>query len=783
MPLLTGIAQAAAGTKLRTRICFDFDWTFFLGDVTVASAPEFDDSNWRALNLPHDWSIEAPFDKDNPSGRNGGFATGGIGWYRKRFQVDQSSRGKRTFLLFDGVYQNSEVWINGQSLRVRPYGFIGFQHDLTRHLRFGKLNTIAVRVDNSTQPGCRWYSGSGIYRHVWLTTTDPLHIPLWGSSITTPRISPQSSTVRAKTRVMNTHTRAVNCELEHRIFDRDGKAHGNAFVSRRLEANSQAELSQDLELSAPQFWSIENPNLYQLETIVKLDGKQVDETVDSFGVRQIQFNKDKGFLLNGRPVKMKGVCLHNDAGCLGAAVPDRALERRLEVLKSIGCNAIRTSHNPPAPEFLDMCDRMGFVVIDEAFDKWEGRFAPQFEKWWKEDMLAMLRRDQNHPSVVLWSVGNESGTPGSDKLNNTMKQLVNFVHKEEPTRLVTCALVPPSRGDLAEKVRAVTASSKFMDVLSVNYQEQWYEEYRKADPNVLIIGTETYPYYHGDINTHTAFQPINPWYDVVKHDYVAGQFLWAGIDYLGESRGWPSKGWPTSPIDTCGFPKASSFFHRSVWRNEPLVRITVLHDGLDIDPGKVHWGSPKMAAHWNFARNEGELLRVETPTNCETAELIHNGKSLGVRRSADYRNSTPQWYVPYQSGKLEVIGRNAGQIAAKHQIATAGAPASIVLKPDRTTLRANSQDLTHIEVNLTDSAGVLVPDSDRLITFTVTGPAALIGVDNGDLRSAESYKGSARTTYWGKALAIVQSTRQPGAVRIEAKSANLPVAAITVQSH
>ncbi|MFB3829356.1 MAG: glycoside hydrolase family 2 TIM barrel-domain containing protein [Bryobacteraceae bacterium] len=760
---------AGAMPEPRRQEPFDFDWKFSLGDVAGAERPTFDDSNWRTLDLPHDWSIEGVFDPKAPAGRSGAFLPGGAGWYRKRFRLAAGDRGRKVFLLFDGVYHNSDVWVNGVHLGHRPYGFIGFEYELTPHLDFGRENVVAVRADNSDQPNCRWYTGSGIYRHVWLTVTGPVYVPLWGACVTT-----NGHTAKVRTRVVNAGAAGAAVEIETRVRD------AVRVSQRRIPPGNSAEVTEDLQVPQPNLWSPENPALYEAQITLRANGRVTDRYAIPFGFREARFDPARGFLLNGEPVKLKGVCLHHDAGCLGAAAPERALERRLEALKSLGCNAIRTSHNPPAPELLDLCDRMGFLVIDEAFDKWGGRTNPGFDGWWERDLRAMLERDRNHPSVILWSVGNETGAPGSPEVNGKLARLVEFVHKEEPTRPVTCALIPPSRGNAEEKARAAAASGKLMDVVSVNYQEQWYEELHRLLPGTVILGSECYAYFRGDADTHQAYLPQNPWYDAARHPWVAGQFLWAGIEYLGESMGWPGKGWPNALIDTCGFPKPGSWFHRSVWRKEPLVRIAVLHDGLDIDPGKPHWGWPKMAEHWNFEPYANQVLRLQTVTNCETVELIVNGKSMGERRAAGCPNSTVTWFAPYQPGRVEAIARNRGETVARHELRTAGEPARIQLVPDRVRLTRRG-DLSHIEVRLVDTEGITAPHADRPLTFSVEGAARLAGVDNGDLRGNQPYKGNTRSTYFGRALAVVQSTGA-GAVKVTAAAPGLPPATLELHA-
>jgi beta-galactosidase len=460
----------------------------------------------------------------------------------------------------------------------------------------------------------------------------------------------------------------------------------------------------------------------------------------------------------------------------------RAFERRLEILKSVGCNAIRTSHNPPAPELLDLCDRMGFVVIAEAFDKWDPPNGRWFSQWWREDLGDMLRRDRNHPCIVLWSVGNELSNQESPEFKQTLKTLVDFVHEQEPTRPVTCALRPRKIESREENAAAIASIAKFMDVLSCNYQEQWFEDYRRACPEMVIIASESYPYYRGNGDTHKAFYPVNPWLDAEKHDYVAGTFYWTGIDYLGEAvAGWPFHGWNCSLIDTCGFPRPVSCLHKSFWTDAPMVHIAVRDDGLDVPkPTKDHWGWPPMDSHWTLPFKEGKEVEVWTFSNCSAVELLINGKSLGTKKLKDFPDRIMKWKVPYQTGGIEARGIERERIVCSHQLRTAGEPANIRLIADRKDIRADGSDLCNIEVQVTDKRGVLVPASDHEIQFTIQGPGKIIGVDNGDLTSMEPYQADKRKTFHGRALVVVQSARNSGKITLRAQSTGLPAAKLGI---
>jgi len=529
---------------------FDFDWKFFLGDTTGAETPKFDDSNWQAVQLPHDWSIKQTVSKKN-TGRGWmegamGYLPGGIGWYRKSFTVPKDYENKKVVIQFDGVYHQSDVYINGKHLGFHPYGYTTFEYDLTPYLSYEGTNTIAVRVDHSNSPSSRWYSGSGIYRHVWLKATFPVCVATWGTYITTPEISEQEAQVNISTTIGNATEKPVEVLVQNRIVDKQGNKIASYNSKLQVAKSGQETLAQSLSLPKPHLWSLEQPYLYTMVTTVKLGGKTVDEYQTTFGVRDIRFNADHGFFLNGKNMKMKGVNLHPDAGSLGTAVPDRSYLRRLQILKAYGVNAIRCSHNPPTSEFLDMCDSLGFVVIDEAFDKWKSMYySKYFEEWWHRDMDAMVLRDRNHPSIVLWSIGNETGEQHdkTEEGGKRAKLMRDYVHQLDPTRLVTAALQPSK-----SRQYNLNGFANALDVVGYNYQEQWLLDERKKYPDRIMYISEAYPYYRGKGSEYKAFHPVNPWYDVANNDFLFGQFIWAGVDYLGESSGWPSTGGLHAPL-------------------------------------------------------------------------------------------------------------------------------------------------------------------------------------------------------------------------------------------
>lgn len=755
--------------KSRITTNFDFDWKFILDSSIDASSPTYNDLKWADIQVPHDWSIKFPLNEKNDGSM--GFMPGGIGWYRKSFEIPSNYQGKKVAIRFDGVYHQSDVYINGKHLGFHPYGYSGFEYDLTPFLNFGGKNTLAVKVDHSDSPSSRWYSGSGIYRHVWLQVTNPIRVATWGTYISTPKVSKESAAVTIATAIENVSSKGENIQLQNKIFDADGKELVSSKLSVSVEQGNKKSFDQVLQVENPKLWSIENPYLYTMETSLKVNGKIVDQYKTSFGIRYLNFDSDKGFSLNGENIKLKGVCLHQDAGSLGTAVPDKSYLRRLQILKEYGCNAIRCSHNPPSPEFLDICDSLGFVVIDEAFDKWKsGYYSKYFDEWWQKDMDAMLLRDRNHPSIILWSIGNETSEQDEKSENGTNRAIMlrDYIHKVDPSRLVTAAIRPTM-----DRTYNKTGFAKALDVVGYNYQEPWLTNDKKQFPDRIMYISEAYPYYRGSVKAYKDYFPQNPWYDVANNDFVFGQFIWAGIDYLGESSGFPSTGWPTGLFDECMFEKPRAAFHRSVWNNQPMVKIAVADQSLNIDPGKDHWSWPNLIDHWNFPQYEGHIIEVQTITNCDSVGIWVNEKSMGKRRTSDYTNNTIVWHVPYKKGKIEAKGYNLGKEVAHFELKTAEEPFQIKLMADSEIIKADGQDLVHIAIQVLDKNGVVVPNSDRKISIEVSGAGRLIGLDNGDLRRKESFPGNTIETYFGNALATIQSNRSQGKIVLKVTSEGL----------
>jgi beta-galactosidase len=797
---LATLAMAAGpAAAQRRRLAMDPGWRFTLGDPAGAERPGFDDHGWRRVDLPHDWSIEGTPREDAPGGGRVGYFPTGIGWYRKAFGLPAGSRGQEAWLEFDGVYMNSDVWINGVQLGRRPYGYISFAYDITKHLVPG-VNVVAVRVDNSRQPNSRWYTGSGIYRHVWLTLVDPLHVGHWGTSVVTPRADSAGADVVVRTRVENDNGAARRGVLRSVVVDGAGREVARTETPFSLTAGQKVELEQQLRVESPHLWSIETPNLYRLRSEVLNGARATDVAATTFGIRTIAYDADRGFLLNGRQAKMRGVNLHHDGGGLGAAVPERVWQRRLEVLKAMGANAIRTSHNPPSPEFLDLCDRLGFLVMAEAFDEWtigkvtEG-YHKYFAEWSERDVTDFVHRDRNHPSIVLWSAGNEIGEQSTPDGAQVLRRLVDIFHREDPTRPVTTG----NDNIVADGHPATLAFLNALDVVGYNYVDRWHErrelfaeQDRHDHPEWKMVGTESGSIFQAFDErsslgndpavarpnyTSGMIQAERLWKWVTLHDYFAGNFMWTGIDYLGESA-WPFKGFASGAMDITGDPKDSYYLYQSLWTDRP-----VLH----------------LFPHWSWQGREGQVIPVLAYTNCNSVELFLNGRSLGEQRFEFPAQGTSggwnsyalpvvrattndlhlRWDVPYEPGELRALGRRRnGEGACVASVRTAGAPAAIRFSVDRDTITADPWDVALVTFEIVDSAGTVVPTADNLVHVAVTG-GSILALDNADHRDHDPYRSDHRHAFNGRGLAILRAA-QPGLLRLTADADGLRPASVSV---
>jgi beta-galactosidase len=784
------IASATTAQKTNNaNISFDYNWRFAENDQPGAHEPGFDDSKWRLLDVPHDFSIEHPFDSANATGPGGGYTYSGIGWYRKHFKTTPGLTGKMVWILFDGVYRNSEVWINGHYLGIRPYGYSSFYYDLTKYLKpAGQENIISVKVNTTEQPNSRWYTGSGIYRHVWLMAKNKLHLEQWGVFARTVEAGNDKASVHISIALSNDTNVDQNCTVITKCIGAGGKEAGRA-QSIVKATPGQSTIEQQISIHQPVLWSVEQPGLYRLQVQVRSGGKVIDQYVTPFGIRTFHFDANKGFSLNGKHVKLKGVNNHHDGGPLGAAVFDATYKRRLQLLKNMGCNALRMSHNPPSPELLAYADSLGFLVIDEIFDEWmDGKtragYAPQFEKWYRQDIQNWIMRDRNHPSVIAWSIGNEVREQyNKENALKITKTLMEAARTYDTTRPFTAA---------CNEIVNVNAygMGQLLDIVGYNYQEAHYKPDHEKYPNRVIFGTETvmYPYHPGDCNQLHSYEQ---WLEGQLKDYVAGEFLWTGFDYIGEAGigdvgagcefwkkwpAWPWRGASCGVIDMCGFPKPGYWFRKALWNNEPMVHIAVQTDPSARNRERCSfWGWPKVQTHWNHNR-KGDTLAVHVYTNVPEVELKLNGRSLGIRKWDLKKEAFLFWEVPYEPGKLEAIGKTADGKTVSFAVQTAGEPATIKLSPDRKTLKANRQDVCYVAVQLLDAHGVPVPFAGNNISFEVSGAGKLAAVGNGDQQSHAPLKGNQLQAWQGKCLAIVQSTDRKGDITVTVRSGKLPVA-------
>ncbi len=766
---------------------FDTDWRFLKEDVSGAEKVDFNDATWRNLDVPHDWSIEGPFDEKNRTGGAGGFLPAGVGWYRKHFTLPENFAGRRVFVEFDGVMANSDVWINGAHLGWRPFGYVSFRYELTGHLNFGegKTNVLAVRADNSNQPASRWYAGAGIYRHVRLIVTDPVHFDYDATFITTPMIAQDAATVRIQTKIVNDSDTPRAVVVAASITGPPGSApdgsYGCAGESQEVgvPAGKSVDVSFDVEIPwAPRLWDLEHPELHHARVRLQASGQTLDDETIPFGIREFHFDADTGFWLNGKNFKLKGVCLHHDAGAFGTAVPLAAWELRLGLLKHLGCNAIRTSHNPVAPEFLDLCDRMGFLVMDEMFDCWTVGKNPYdyhlyFNEWFQTDTRDTVRRDRNHPSIILYSAGNEiHDTPHAELAKKILGLLIEVFHREDPTRPVTQALFRPNRSHDYENGLA-----DMLDVVGQNYREQEILNAHRDKPTRKIVGTE---------NQHARVV----WVALRDNPPYAGQFLWTGVDYLGESRRWPDISRPTGLMDRTDNWYPIAYQRQSWWSEKPMVfatRRTGASDPATIDPGYETAPPPPshrqvLFADWTPQNREPHEETVEVYSNCEQVELFLNDKSLGTQALPE--DASPRvWKVPFEPGTVIAKGKNReGEFQAIHALRTAGKPAKIVLAPSRTKLPRGWDDVCPINVWVMDDNGERIPNSNDLITFKVSGPGVIAAVDNGDNASDESFQATERHAYQGRCVVYLKATAPSGTITLSASAPNLTDASVTIEA-
>ena len=791
--LLVIIACKPVEKDLRLVKDFNLDWHFKLGDHPEAVETNTDISGWRTLNLPHDWSIEGDFSEDHPTKPEGGALPAGIAWYRKTFSVPTDWKDKDVSVEFDGVYRNSEVWINGHYLGKRPYGYISFAYNLTDHLKYGEeKNTMTVKVDNSEQPNSRWYSGSGIYRNVRLVATNKLHVAHWGTYVTTPEVSKEKALVNLEVTLQNSTNSNKTFKIVSSILNAEMLEVAQVSSEGTINSNLSKSINQTVQVLNPTLWDTENPYLYKIKTKVYEDSKLVDNYETPLGFRYFNFDAETGFYLNGKPTKIHGVCLHHDNGALGAVANYHAIKRKLQIMKDMGANAIRVSHNPSSTELLQLCDEMGFIVQVEAFDVWKKKkvkadYNLHWDEWHQKDLQDFVKRDRNHPSVMMWSIGNEIREQFDSTGIAMTKNLVKIVKDLDKTRPVTCALTE----NIPEK--NFIYQSGALDLLGFNYKHADYDSFPKNFKGEKIIASESvsalqtrghydatsedikfWPPAHNqpfDGNpdlTVSAYDNVaaywgttheESWKAVKKRDYIAGTFIWTGFDYIGEPipYPYPARSSYFGIVDLAGFPKDVYYMYQSEWTKKDVLHIL---------------------PHWNWEVGQ-EVDVWAYYNNADEVELFLNGKSLGVK-SKQNDDLHVSWRVPFQSGTIKAISRKNGNVVLEKQMRTASSASNIELITDKKVIKNDGYDLVYVTVNITDANGNLVPKANNLVSFEVTGGGNIVGVDNGYQANLSSFKASEIEAYNGKCLVIIQSNGKKENVVLTASSKDKNVMSKTI---
>ncbi|MEO8368032.1 MAG: sugar-binding domain-containing protein [Candidatus Solibacter sp.] len=783
------LANAATQTQARQRLPLDRDWKFSLGDAQGAGAATFDSSAWRTVEVPHDWSIEGKIDAKNPTGGNGGYFPSGIAWYRRTFTAPTAWQGKRVFVEFEGVYMNATVYVNGHALEMHPFGYTSFTHDLTPHIKQGE-NALAVRIDHQQQMTSRWYSGAGIYRHVWMHVTEPVHVAHWGVGISTIEANTEQGRVGVKTKLVNESSAPAALTLKTVLYSASGVVAGQASASVSLKPGESIETQQEITVGKPALWSPESPRLYRAVTRVMSGANALDEVTTPFGIRMIEWSAEKGFLLNGAAVKMNGGCVHHDHGPLGAAAFDRAEERRVQLLKQSGFNAIRCSHNPPSPGFLDACDRLGMLVMDESFDCWSrGKnkfdYSVAFKDWWQRDIESMVMRDRNHPSVVMWSIGNEIPERGEPLGAQEAKMIADYLRTLDRTRPVTSAL--NSVGQWANTDGFFSA----LDIGSYNYNLASHAADHKRVPERIILCAESFP--------RATF---SDWAMVADFPYIVGNFVWTAWDYLGESglgrstmrdvsftareaynAPFPCHGSNCGDLDLCGFPRSTAHYRNILWdRGEKLY----LGVRQPVPEGKkmssTMWGVFPVYPSWTWPGMEGKPVEVEVYSKADTVRLYLDDRLIGEKPTTRAEQFKANFTLPYAPGVLKAVAVQGAKPVAESVLRTVGEPAQIRLTADRAAIRSDGQDLSFITVEVVDAKGQPNPNADQEVTFTLSGPGSIAGVGSGNLYTEEQYQSPQRKLFEGKALIVVRASHKVGAITVVARAPGLKDATIRIQA-
>jgi beta-galactosidase len=780
-------------TQPRVDTTIDLNWHFIQGDPRGAEVPGYDDSRWRYVSVPHDWMIELPVDQANPSGMAGGYYPGGIGWYRKSLDLTEFQEMEQFYLLFEGVYMNADIYFNGTHLGNHRYGYSSFYYDVTSLARTDTLNVIAVRTDCSKLPVDRWYPGAGIYRHVRLIATGSVHVPIWGTSVTSQLDSLGNADLTVSVELQNNSRKPQRFEIRYDIVDPKGRLVAEGKSTQFLNPGESDTAVSAFRVEDPLLWSPESPWLYTVNCTLMDRNNQIDHVKTGHGIRTVAFDPDHGFMLNGEKVMLKGVCLHHDGGELGAAVPLESWKRRFTMLKELGVNAVRLAHNPHAPEVLDLCDRMGFLVIDEMYDKWEivwpgSAAGSSMAGQWEAELANFIRRDRNHPSVVLWSMGNETMEQLNDPQRGVeiFREMMQLVKSIDPTREVTCALHPGNaeRGD-----EVPSRMMQVSPVVSYNYRtdslRSWHEQY----PGLVFVATEVKAY---GTSRPEDYQVINygdnSWNDM--EEFVAGQFIWAGIDYLGESAGWPDRGLRNGLMLTNGFIKPHAWYIGSRYRTDPMVKLTVkdpvLADSLNRRTSwQASWAGAPLVDHWTFGEDAGPM-EVVVFTNCEKVDLHLNNRLISSLNRNAFADGVIRSSVPYIPGELVATAYFEDESGAILEVSdtlfTASSPYALAMDPDRRQIVPNSREVVHITTSVVDSSGITNPYSRNLVNYQLEGPGRIRVIDNGDVADHTVPGSSSREVRKGKQLLILQAGSEPGDLIISASSEGLKPSQVQIKS-
>ena len=775
-------------TQVERKQLFNDGWKFWLGDEATASTVGFDDASWRKLTLPHDWSIEHDFDVKYPSGNDGGYVMTGIGWYRKSFLVPSNMVGKRLSLYFEGVYMNSEVFVNGQSVGKRPYGYSSFIYDITPYVKVGEQNVVAVRVDNSKQRNCRWYTGAGIYRHVWLVTTEALHVAHWGTYITTPEVTSELAKVQVAVQVKN-ETKADKQAMVFVCLQKEGKevAKGSLPISVASLKENKAIIS--LDVKNPELWSPDTPSLYEALVTVEAGGQVMDSVTEPFGIRTFTYSATDGFRLNGQSMLLNGGCAHHDNGVLGAKSFDAAEARKVRLMKEAGFNAVRTSHNLPSEAFLYECDRQGLLVIDESFDGWRDAKTPfdystEFDQWWQQDVDAMVLRDRNHPSIFCWSIGNEVIERKKLEVVTTAKKLADRIRLNDNTRPITSAL---AAWDADWEIYDPLAAQH--DIVGYNYMIHKSESDHERVPERVMMQTESYP--------RDAF---SNWTKVNDYPYIIGDFVWTSLDYLGEagigrfyykgeSEGehyhrpqYPWHGAYCGDIDITGWRKPISHYRDLLYNADKKLHLAVKEpNGYYGEIKETQWSVWPTWESWNWPGHEGKTIEVEIYSRYPRVQLFLNGNLMGEQETSREQQFKAVYALNYEEGTLRAVGLDeAGNVQEERILSTAGKPAKIRLTADKRQMKADGQDLIYVIAEVLDKEGRVMPIADNRLQFSIKGAGVIEATGSADLKDSESYSKASRKAWKGRAVAVVRSIGKTGKITLNVSSPGLTSTAIVL---